>query len=121
MHPVSLTLGISYYLVSIALALVRFTQFTLSTDSKRQRQQIKVRAVLYQHQETLVMNIVRNAVVARGKKVLASIHDAIITKEKLGVEFTSEIEQLIRDETDNCYWHLGATKLKRYASRNPQT
>ena len=68
------------------------------------------------------MNIVeRNAVVARGKKVFASIHDAIITKEKLGVELTSEIEQLMHDKTDNCYWHLGATKLKRYASRNPQT
>jgi len=76
---------------------------------------------LYQHQETLVMNIVRDAVVARGKTVLASTHDAIITNEKLRVEPTSEIEQLMRDETDNCYWHLGATKLKRYDPHNPQT
>lgn len=75
---------------------------------------------LYQHQETLVMNIVRDAVVARGKTVLASAHDAIITNEKLRVEPTSEIEQLMRDETDNCYWRLGGTKLKRYATRNPQ-
>jgi hypothetical protein len=68
------------------------------------------------------MNIVeRNAVVARGKKVFASIHDAIITKEKLGVELTSEIEQLMQDETDNCYWRLGATKLKRYALPNSKT
>jgi hypothetical protein len=68
------------------------------------------------------MNIVeRNAVVARGKKVFASIHDAIITKEKLGVELTSEIEQLMQDETDNCYWRLGGTKLKRYAMPNSKT
>ena len=77
-------------------------------------------AFLYQHQETLVKNIVRDAVVARGKTVLASIHDAIITKERLGVELTSEIEQLMQYETDNCYWRLGGTKLKRYATRNPQ-
>ena len=78
-------------------------------------------AFLYQHQETLVMNIVRDAVVARGKTVLASIHDAIITKERLGVELTSEIEQLMQDETGNCYWRLGGTKLKRYALPNSKT
>jgi len=78
-------------------------------------------AFLYQHQETLVMNIVRGAVVARGKTVLARIHDAIITKEKLGVAITSEIEQLMQDETNNCYWRLGGTKLKRYALPNSKT
>ena len=76
-------------------------------------------AFLYQHQETLVMNIVRDAVVARGKTVLASIHDAIITKEKLGVELLSEIEQLMREQTGNRYWRLGAKQLKRYASAKP--
>jgi len=28
---------------------------------------------------------------------------------------------LMRDETDNCYWRLGATKLKRYALPNSKT
>ena len=78
-------------------------------------------AFLYQHQETLVMNIVRDAVVAHGKTVLARIHDAIITKERLGPELQNAIEQLMRDETDNCYWRLGATKLKRYAMPNSKT
>jgi hypothetical protein len=77
-------------------------------------------AFLYQHQETMVMNIVRDAVAAKGKTVLANIHDAIITKERLGVEFTSEIEQLMRDETDNDYWRLGTKKLKRYATSDPK-
>jgi hypothetical protein len=81
----------------------------------------KCEAFLYQHQETLVMNIVRDAVVVRGKTLLASIHDAIITKERLVVELTSEIEQLMQDETDNCYWRLGGTKLKRYALPNSKT
>ena len=78
-------------------------------------------AFLYQHQETLVMNIVRDAVVAHGKTVLARIHDAIITKERLGAELQNAIEQLMQDETDNCYWRLGATKLKRYATPNSKT
>jgi hypothetical protein len=83
--------------------------------------QIKVCAFLYQHQETLVMNIVRDAVVARGKTVLASIHYAIITKERLGTELQNAIEQLMQDETGNCYWRLGGTKLKRYAMPNSKT
>jgi hypothetical protein len=65
------------------------------------------------------MNIVCDALEAQGRAVLTSIHDAIITKEKLGVELMSEIEQLMRDETGNRYWRLGATQLKRYATPNP--
>ena len=78
-------------------------------------------AFLYQHEETAVMEVVRDAVVAHGKTVLASIHDAIITKEKLGVELMSEIEQLMRDQTGNRYWRLGANQLKRYATPRPLT
>ena len=76
-------------------------------------------AFLYQHEETAVMEVVRAAVVAHGKTVLANIHDAIITKEKLGVELMSEIEQLMRAQTGNRYWRLGAKQLKRYASAKP--
>jgi hypothetical protein len=67
------------------------------------------------------MNIVRDAVAARGKTVLTSIHDAIITKERLGPELQNAIEQLMQDETGNCYWRLGGTKLKRYALPNSKT
>jgi hypothetical protein len=41
-------------------------------------------------------------------------------KERLGVALASGIEQLMQDETGNCYWRLGATKLKRYATPNPK-
>jgi len=76
-------------------------------------------AFLYQHQETMVMNIVRAAVVARGKTVLAHIHDAIITKEKLSKELIGEIVCLMREKTANEYWQLGSKELKRYATPNP--
>lgn len=78
-------------------------------------------AFLYQHEETFVMNIVREALAAHGKTVLASIHDAIITKQKCGVELASEIEQLMREQTDNDYWRLGSKELKRYATLKPKT
>ena len=66
------------------------------------------------------MNIVRDAIAANGKTVLASIHDAIITKQKLSVHLKSEIEQLMREQTDNKYWCLGEKQLKRYATPNPK-
>ena len=65
------------------------------------------------------MEIVREALTAHLKTVLTNIHDAIITKEKLGVELLSEIEQLMRAQTGNRYWRLGAKQLKRYASAKP--
>lgn len=73
-------------------------------------------AFLYQHEETTVMDIVRAAVVAHGKTVLASIHDAIIVKQRLGDELKQEIEFCMQEQTANPYWHLGAKELKRYAS-----
>lgn len=76
-------------------------------------------AFLYQHQETMVMNIVRAAAVARGKTVLAHIHDAIITKEKLSKELIGEIVCSMREKTANEYWQLGSKELKRYATPNP--
>jgi len=87
----------------------------LQTQSGRPSKS-KCVAFLYQHQETEVMNLVREALAAKGKTVLASIHDAIITKEKLGMELTSEIELLMQDKTGNPYWRLGTNQLKRYAT-----
>ena len=78
-------------------------------------------AFLYQHEETAVMEVVRAAVVDCGKTVVANIHDAIITKQKLGVELVSEIELLMRERTSNEYWRLGAKELKRYGTPNPKT
>jgi hypothetical protein len=37
------------------------------------------------------------------------------------VAVTNEIEQLMRDATDNDYWRLGANQLKRYATPKLKT
>ena len=74
----------------------------------------KVIAYLYQHAETHVMDLVRDAVKDRGRKVLANIHDAIVIDKRLGSELKAEIELLLQTQTGNPYWRLGATEYKRY-------
>ena len=74
----------------------------------------KVVAFLYQHEETAVMNIVRDALSEHGQTVLANIHDAIIVRRKLKVYLRHEIELRMQERTDNKYWRLGETQLKRF-------
>jgi hypothetical protein len=76
----------------------------------------KVIAYLYQHNETVAMNLVRDAVVKSGRKVIANIHDAVVIDKRLGAELKSEIEMLLHEKTGNPYWRLGATEYKRYSS-----
>ena len=68
----------------------------------------------YQHNETVAMNMVREAVEKTGRKVLANIHDAIVIDKKLGAELKSEIEMALHEQTGNPYWRLGATQYERY-------
>lgn len=74
----------------------------------------KVVAYLYQHGETEVMNVVREAVEKKGCKVIASIHDALVINKRLGPEGKSDIEWLMREKTGNPYWSLGVTQYERY-------
>ena len=76
----------------------------------------KIVAYLYQNNETHAMDIVRAAVVASGRKVLANIHDAVVINKRLGAELKSKIEMLLQEETDNPYWRLGATQYERFNS-----
>jgi hypothetical protein len=74
----------------------------------------KVVALLYQNSETQVMDIVRYTMRELNKTILASIHDAIIIKERLTVDDKHEIELRMREQTDNPYWRLGVTELQRW-------
>ena len=75
-------------------------------------------AFLYQHEETTVMNIVRDALSEHGQTVLANIHDAIIVRRKLKVYLRHEIELRMQERTDNSYWRLGETQLKHFEKQN---
>jgi hypothetical protein len=74
----------------------------------------KVLAFCYQHSETQVMDIVREMASRYGRTPLASIHDAVIFRQCLGVDLKSEIEAEIREKTANTYWRLDAKQLQGY-------
>jgi hypothetical protein len=82
----------------------------------RRTSQPKVVAFLYQHEETTVMNIVRDSLPATHQPPLANIHDAIILKQRLTPYEKEKIEWRMRSDTRNRYWRLGQTELKRWES-----
>jgi len=75
----------------------------------------KVLAFCYQHTETQVMDMVRELASKHGRIPLASIHDAVFFRQRLGTELKSEIEAEVRDRTANDYWSLGAKQLQGYS------
>jgi hypothetical protein len=60
------------------------------------------------------MDVVRHTLAKLNKTVLANIHDAIVLKQRLRVDDKHEIEMCMQEQTDNPYWRLGATELKRW-------
>lgn len=99
------------YFTKMDKALLTYTelQTSLGRTSKS-----KVMAYLYQHAETLVMDVVRKELKKRGIAVLASIHDAIITRTKLSAYDKGKIEQRMRDFSGIAYWNLKEEHIKRY-------
>lgn len=74
----------------------------------------KVIAFLYQHFETEVMDVAAKEIEARGRQVIARIHDAIIIDKRLGVDNKCEVEEAMRKATSNEYWHLVGKELEPY-------
>ena len=89
----------------------------LQTDSGRPSK-AKVLAYLYQHGETHVMGIVRQAAMAKGHMPIANVHDAIFFKRRLGADLKSEIKWQMREQTGNPYWHLTPKQVERYTPRS---
>jgi len=95
------------------LLLERYLQTESGRPSKA-----KVLAYLYQHGETQVMGIVRQAALAKGLMPIANVHDAIFFKRRLGAEFKNAIEWQMREQTGNPYWHLTPKQIERYTPRS---
>ncbi len=80
----------------------------------------KVMAYLYQHAETLVMNIVRRELKRRKHVVIANVHDAIFVRSKIARKDKAEIERAMRKETNIKYWALKEKRLRAYAGISDQ-
>lgn len=74
----------------------------------------KVLAFLYQQFETELMDLVCNLIEEKGKRVIARIHDAVITRQKLSVDDREEVLYKIREATENEYWKLNHKELKPF-------
>ncbi len=80
----------------------------------------KVLAFLYQTFETELMDLVCDLIEEKGKRVIARIHDAVITKDKLSVDDKEEILYRIRLATENEYWKLNHKELKPFVYDSEQ-
>lgn len=68
---------------------------------------------LFQHAETLMMDIVRTEVKKLGKTVIANVHDAIVVRERLSNSELNEIQAIVRKATCVDYFALGETEYVR--------
>jgi hypothetical protein len=68
---------------------------------------------LFQHAETLMMDLVRDELKKLGKTVLANVHDAIVVRERLTKAELLAVENLVRAKTKVQYFSLGETQYKR--------
>ena len=68
---------------------------------------------LYQHAETIMMDLVRKELKTLGKTVLANVHDAIVVRERLTESERLMIQNIVRAKTKVDYFSLGETRYKR--------
>lgn len=68
---------------------------------------------LYQHAETIMMDMVRKELKKLGKTVLANVHDAIVVRERLTQSELLAIENKVRRKTHVEYFALGETPYKK--------
>ena len=68
---------------------------------------------LYQHAETIMMDMVRKELKKLGKTVLANVHDAIVVRERLTKSELLAIEIKVRRKTHVEYFALGETEYKK--------
>jgi hypothetical protein len=64
---------------------------------------------LYQHAETIMMDIVRAEVKKSGNTVLANVHDAVVVRNQISAKLLAKIERKVQVRTGVSYFKLGET------------
>ena len=62
---------------------------------------------LYQHAETIMMNMVRAEVKKSGNTVLANVHDAVVVRNQISAKLLAKIERKVQNRTGVDYFRLG--------------
>ena len=64
---------------------------------------------LYQHAETIMMDMVRAEVKKSGNTVLANVHDAVVVRNQIPAKLLAKIESKVQLRTGVDYFRLGET------------
>jgi hypothetical protein len=64
---------------------------------------------LYQHAETIMMDMVRAELKKSGNTVLANVHDAVVVRNQIPVKLLAKIERKVQVRTGVGYFRLGET------------
>ena len=64
---------------------------------------------LYQHAETIMMDMVRAEVKKSGNTVLANVHDAVVVRNQISANLLAKIERKVQQRTGVSYFRLGET------------
>ena len=64
---------------------------------------------LYQHAETIMMDMVRAEVKKSGNTVLANVHDAVVVRNQIPALLLAKIERKVQQRTGVGYFRLGET------------
>ena len=65
---------------------------------------------LYQHAETIMMDMVRAEVKKSGNTVLANVHDAVVVHHQISAQLLAKIERKVQQRTGVDYFRLGETE-----------
>ena len=65
---------------------------------------------LYQHAETIMMDMVRAEVKKSGNTVLANVHDAVVVRNQIPAKLLEKIERKVQQRTGVNYFRLGETR-----------
>jgi len=65
---------------------------------------------LYQHAETIMMDMVRAEVKKSGNTVLANVHDAVVVRNQIPTKLLAKIELKVQQRTGVDYFRLGETE-----------
>lgn len=74
----------------------------------------KVVALVYQHVETIAMNAAREKIREQGNQVLASIHDAVVVRKRIGFDDLEDVNYAMQTATGNSYLRFKGTQYERY-------
>jgi hypothetical protein len=65
---------------------------------------------LYQHAETIMIDMVKAEVIKSGNTILANVHDAVVVRDQIPANLLAMIESSVQQQTGVDYFSLGETE-----------